>query len=135
MEEVLSQILDACKLARELDDSLPYVDVASDAHYYLLQSCEEIVGAFNKAIHGLDALQSQAPHSVQMLLMGAGEGTGNLLCTGVPAQISPENQPAVTESAGGLSYVNSGAPGQRKGKSLVKRSSKKRWKLKLSLIS
>ncbi|XP_042409835.1 WRKY transcription factor 55-like [Zingiber officinale] len=124
MEEILSRILDACKIARELESSLLlYVDVASDAHY-LLRSCEEIVGAFNKAVHGLYAMQSQAP-SVQMLLMSAGEATGNPFCTGVPAPISPENQPAVTESEGGLSYVHSGAPGQRKGKSLVPRSSKK----------
>ncbi|KAG6535599.1 hypothetical protein ZIOFF_000621 [Zingiber officinale] len=127
MEAALSQILDACKLAKELEGSLLFqVDVASDAHY-LLGSCEEIVGAFNRAIQGLYTLQNQSSCSVQMLLMSACEGTGNPLCAGMPAQRSLEIQPAVTEFAGGSSYVYSAASSaQRGGRCLVQKSSKKR---------
>lgn len=129
MDAVLSQILDACKLAKELEGSLLFcVDVASDAHY-LLGSCEEIAGAFDRAIRGLYTMQSQSSRSAQMLLASAGEGAGNPQCAGMPAQRSLEIQPPATEFAGGSSYAKSAASAQRGGgRFFVQKSSKKRWK-------
>ncbi|KAJ8484595.1 hypothetical protein OPV22_017080 [Ensete ventricosum] len=81
MDDILSQVFDACSLARELESSLRLSNVPTDPHY-LLGSCEEIVGAFNEAIHRLHARNMSLFHS-QMLFgeapssqqdPGAGEG-------------------------------------------------------------
>lgn len=82
MDDILSQVFDACRLARELETSLRLSNVPTDPHY-LLGSCEEIVGAFNDAIRRLrtgnlssypsQMLLGEAPGS--RLDPGAGEGS------------------------------------------------------------
>ncbi|XP_072984904.1 WRKY transcription factor 55-like [Typha latifolia] len=51
MDATITQILEACGLAKELESSL--ANTAANHPHYLLRSCEEIVGAFNGAIHSL----------------------------------------------------------------------------------
>ncbi|CAL9123256.1 unnamed protein product [Musa textilis] len=82
MDNILSQVFDACRLARELESNLRRANVPTDPHY-LLGSCKEIAGAFNEAIHRLLAgnlfsypsqmLSGEAPGS--RLDPGAGEGS------------------------------------------------------------
>ncbi|WOL14766.1 hypothetical protein Cni_G23547 [Canna indica] len=82
MDDIFSQILDACKLAKDLDDSVRLSDVPIDLHY-LLNSCEEIAGAFSKAAAALHS-RSLSSYTSQMLFAaegmdsdGAGAGEGS----------------------------------------------------------
>lgn len=52
MDRILTQILDACGLARELDRSLRLPAGSVDPHY-LLASCEDVAAAFHKAAAAL----------------------------------------------------------------------------------
>lgn len=57
MDRAISQILDACKLTQELEASLPHL---ANQHPSLLKTpCENIVAAFNNAIHELNTQQQQ----------------------------------------------------------------------------
>ncbi|ONK62707.1 uncharacterized protein A4U43_C07F7180 [Asparagus officinalis] len=57
MDRAISQILDACKLTHELEASLPHL---ANQHPSLLKtSCENIVAAFNNAIHEINTQQQQ----------------------------------------------------------------------------
>ncbi|XP_042465612.1 probable WRKY transcription factor 53 [Zingiber officinale] len=58
MDRMLTQILDACGLARELDRSLRLAAGAVDPHY-LLASCEDVAGAFRKAAAALSERMPQ----------------------------------------------------------------------------
>ncbi|CAL9152917.1 WRKY transcription factor 55-like [Musa acuminata AAA Group] len=58
MDEVLSQVFGACRLAGELESSLRLSNAAADAHF-LLSSCEHVVDAFNKAIDGVRMLTGE----------------------------------------------------------------------------
>ncbi|CAL9097194.1 unnamed protein product [Musa acuminata var. zebrina] len=77
MDDILSQVFDACRLARELETSLRLSNVPTDPHY-LLGSCEELVGAFNEAIRRLHA-GNLSSYPSQMLL---GEAPGSRLDPG-----------------------------------------------------
>ncbi|KAH0465404.1 hypothetical protein IEQ34_005507 [Dendrobium chrysotoxum] len=50
MDEILNQVLQACRLARELESSLPHI---ANNPNVLLASCEQVSHAFNKAVYDL----------------------------------------------------------------------------------
>ncbi|RWW17568.1 hypothetical protein BHE74_00008595 [Ensete ventricosum] len=58
MDDVLSQVFGACRLAGELESSLRLSNAEADAHF-LLSSCEHIVDAFNKAVAGVRMLTGE----------------------------------------------------------------------------
>lgn len=50
MDEILNQIFEACRLARELESSLPHI---ANNPTDLLASCDQVSFAFKKAVYGL----------------------------------------------------------------------------------
>nr|XP_009407111.2 PREDICTED: WRKY transcription factor 55-like [Musa acuminata subsp. malaccensis] len=112
MDDILSQVFDACRLARELETSLRLSNVPTDPHY-LLGSCEEIVGAFNEAIRRLHA-GNLSSYPSQMLLgeapgsrLDPGAGEGSSRGTGYMQVANGLRTPVV--GAWGLE-INSAAP-------------------------
>ncbi|RWW13849.1 hypothetical protein GW17_00022419 [Ensete ventricosum] len=123
MDDILSQVFDACKLAGDLESSLRLSAGPIDPGFLLL-SCEDIAGAFSDAVH---VIRSRAPSSyTSHLLFGEASGEGyvqaihllrqgdHAFCAGGPSandmalsglpQLVPELQS--TAAMGGSSYAN-----------------------------
>ncbi|CAD5166713.1 unnamed protein product [Musa acuminata subsp. malaccensis] len=123
MDDILSQVFDACKLARDLESCLRLSTCPIDPRF-LLGSCEDIAGAFSNAVH---VIRSQTPSSctsqllfreasgegymqaIHLLRQGdhpfcaAGPSANDMAFSGLP-HLVPEIQS--TGAMGGSSYAN-----------------------------
>ncbi|KAH7656166.1 WRKY domain-containing protein [Dioscorea alata] len=91
MDDIASQILHGCKLAGELETNLPNL-LNQSQHNLLIDSCDQIVQTFSKAIRQLTTSKEDRS-SGHGFIENEEEKTDDVVCAGVGATIGREEDP------------------------------------------